>query len=125
MLTELTEIPENWTNLQWKQQVSIAIAIAGDRGISIDHELNGAEARATINAEINRRAKEDAMRSQSVEQPDIPAGEKKIPIILLRDSWRGEQRVRVTGKPVQWPLVEARTLITAKAAERADPLPGE
>jgi hypothetical protein len=124
-LDELTEIPEGWAGLQWKQQVAIANAIADDRGIALDHPLNGAEARAAINGEINRRAREQSMRERAVDQPDIPEGEKTVPIIILRDTWLGEQRVRASGEPIQWPIAAAKKLIAAKAAERADPLPGD
>ncbi len=124
-MSELTEIPEDWTSLQWKQQVAIANAIADDRGITLDHALNGAEARAAINGEINRRAREQAMRERAVDQPEIPEGVKTVPIIILRDTWLGEQRVRASGEPVDWPIAEAKKLIAAKAAERADPLPGD
>lgn len=122
---ELTEIPEGWTNLHWKQQVALATDICEDRGQPDKAPKNGAEARAIINGEINRRMQDETMRSRSVDQPEIPAGEKTIPIILHRDTWLGEQRVRAEGKPVDWPLKEAKKLLDAKVAERADPLPGD
>lgn len=51
--------------------------------------------------------------------------EKTTPIRLLRDTWVGEQRVHADGSVVEWPLADAKRLIAAGVAVRADPLPGE
>ncbi len=53
------------------------------------------------------------------------ADEKTAPIKLLRDTWRGEERVVADGKTVQWPVKDARRLIESGVAVRMDPLPGE
>lgn len=51
--------------------------------------------------------------------------EKTTPIKLLRDTWIGEDRIVADGSVRDFPLKEARRLIDAGVAERADPLPGE
>lgn len=54
------------------------------------------------------------------------ADEKKLaPIKLIRDTWVGEERIVANGKVIEMPAKDARRLIEAGVAERADPLPGE
>lgn len=56
------------------------------------------------------------------------ADEKKqvlAQIKLLRDTWVGENRVAADGSIIEMPAKDARALIDAGVAERADPLPGE
>lgn len=56
------------------------------------------------------------------------ADEKKqvlAQIKLLRDTWVGEDRIKADGKIIEMPAKDARVLIDAGVAERADPLPGE
>lgn len=56
------------------------------------------------------------------------AEEKKTalaPIRLIRDTWVGEDRIVADGSIIEMPAKEARALIEAGVAERADPLPGE
>lgn len=50
---------------------------------------------------------------------------KLAPIVLIRDTWVGEERIRADGKIIEMPAKDARRLIDAGIAERADPLPGE
>jgi hypothetical protein len=53
------------------------------------------------------------------------APEKKLtPVTLLRDYWPETERV-VAGTKLHLPIAEAKRLIEAGVAERADPLPGE
>ena len=47
------------------------------------------------------------------------------PIKLIRDTWVGEERIVADGKIIGMPAKDARRLIEAGVAERADPLPGE
>lgn len=53
-------------------------------------------------------------------EPEILA-----PVKLLRDTWVGVERVKADGSIVKMPAKDARRLIEAGVAERADPLPGE
>lgn len=56
------------------------------------------------------------------------ADEKKqvlAPIRLIRDTWVGEERIVADGSIIEMPAKDARRLIDAGVAERADPLPGE
>lgn len=48
--------------------------------------------------------------------------EKTTQIKLLRDTWRGEERVVADGRTIAWPLTDAKRLIEAGVAERKDPL---
>lgn len=50
---------------------------------------------------------------------------KLAPIKLLRDTWVGEKRIEADGSIIEMPPADARRLIEAGVAERADPLPGE
>lgn len=50
---------------------------------------------------------------------------KLAPVKLLRDYWVAEDVRTPTGTVIEVPAVDARKLIEAGAAERADPLPGE
>jgi len=50
---------------------------------------------------------------------------RTAPIRLIRDTWVGETRVRADGEVIEMPTADARRLIDAGVAERADPLPGE
>ncbi len=47
------------------------------------------------------------------------------PIRLLRDTWTDEGRIVADGSIIEMPTKDARRLIDAGVAERADPLPGE
>lgn len=47
------------------------------------------------------------------------------PIKLKRDTWVGEERIIADGSIIEMPAKDARRLIDAGVAERADPLPGE
>ena len=50
---------------------------------------------------------------------------KLAPIRLVRDTWVGEERIVADGSIIEMPAKDARALIEAGVAERADPLPGE
>lgn len=50
---------------------------------------------------------------------------KLAPVRLIRDTWVGEERHRADGSIIELPAKDARRLIDAGVAERADPLPGE
>ena len=50
---------------------------------------------------------------------------KTTPVKLLRDYWPEENNRVLAGEVVELPSAEARRLIDAGVAERADPLPGE
>ena len=50
---------------------------------------------------------------------------KLAPIRLIRDTWVGEQRIPADGSIIKMPAKDARRLIDAGVAVRADPLPGE
>lgn len=50
---------------------------------------------------------------------------KLVPVKLLRDTWQGETRIVADGSVIDLPPADARRLIDAGVAERADPLPGE
>lgn len=50
---------------------------------------------------------------------------KLAPIKLIRDTWVGEERIPADGAIIEMPVKDARRLIEAGVAERADPLPGE
>lgn len=50
---------------------------------------------------------------------------KLAPIRLIRDTWVGEDRIVADGSVIEMPAKDARALIEAGVAERADPLPGE
>ena len=50
---------------------------------------------------------------------------KLAPIKLLRDTWVGEERIPADGSIIEMPAKDARRLIEAGVAQRADPLPGE
>lgn len=54
-----------------------------------------------------------------------PSAPKGTPIRLIRDTWRGEDRITADGNVTLWPLDDAKRLIGSGVAERADPLPGE
>ena len=49
---------------------------------------------------------------------------KTVPVMLLRDYWPETERV-AAGTKIDLPSAEARRLIDAGVAGRADPLPGE
>lgn len=51
--------------------------------------------------------------------------EKTAPIRLIRDTWVGNERIVADGSIIEMPSKDARRLIDAGVAERADPLPGE
>lgn len=53
-----------------------------------------------------------------------PEMKKLTPITLLRDYWPETERVKA-GTKMDLPVAEAKRLIEAGVAERADPLPGE
>ena len=48
-----------------------------------------------------------------------------VPLRLKRDTWQGEERIVADGEITYWPLDEAKRLIDAGVADRADPLPGD
>ena len=50
---------------------------------------------------------------------------KTVPIKLVRDTWVGEKRISADGTIIDMPTADARKLIDAGVAQRADPLPGE
>ena len=56
---------------------------------------------------------------------DKKGAAKQAPIRLLRDTWVGEDRITADGSIIEMPAKDARRLIEAGVAERADPLPGE
>lgn len=54
------------------------------------------------------------------------ADDKKLaPIRLIRDTWVETKRIVADGSIIEMPAKDARRLIEAGVAERADPLPGE
>lgn len=59
------------------------------------------------------------MADQKVKTPD------GVPLKLLRDTWSGADRQVADGNITYWPLDEAKRLLAAGVAERADPLPGD
>ena len=63
--------------------------------------------------------------SDAVEQGWKAGGVKLAQIRLLRDTWVGEERIVADGSVIPMPAKDARRLIEAGVAERADPLPGE
>lgn len=118
------EIPEGWQQLHWKQQVALATQLSGSEVGS------AAQAKAIIGKERKRRSS-GAVPAKEMPDPNKFApvesteGEPEVPLRLLRDAWRGEERVRANGDVSKWPLSRARQLIEAGVAERTDPLPGE
>ncbi len=50
---------------------------------------------------------------------------KLAQIKLVRDTWVGDDRIVADGSIIEMPAKDARRLIEAGVAERADPLPGE
>jgi len=62
-----------------------------------------------------------------MQQQEADLADKEIlaPIKLIRDTWVGEDRIVADGKIIGMPAKDARRLIEAGVAERADPLPGE
>ena len=58
-------------------------------------------------------------------EADLADKEILAPIKLLRDTWVGDERIKADGKVIGMPAKDARRLIEAGVAERADPLPGE
>lgn len=50
---------------------------------------------------------------------------KTAPVKLLRDYWPVNDERQAAGVVVDLPVPEAKRLIEAGVAERADPLPGE
>ncbi len=50
---------------------------------------------------------------------------KTAPVKLLRDYWPEPDTREPAGKSLELPVPEAKRLIEAGVAERADPLPGE
>lgn len=50
---------------------------------------------------------------------------KLAQIRLVRDTWVGTERIVADGSIIDMPAKDARRLIEAGVAERADPLPGE
>lgn len=50
---------------------------------------------------------------------------KMAPIRLVRDTWVKEDRIVADGSIIELPAKDARRLIDAGVAVRADPLPGE
>lgn len=50
---------------------------------------------------------------------------KKAPIRLLYDFWETEEIRHAAGAVVELPTEQARELVKAGKAERADPMPGE
>ena len=123
MITEV-EIADGWEHLHWKQQVNIAKGIAAEMGKTLDEPVSGAAARSVIQGELRRRADRERELARSVAEPTIAPGVATLPIRLLRDTWNGEERVRADGDVIDWPIEDAKRLLAAKVAERADPLPG-
>ncbi len=125
-MTEPFVLPEQWQLLHWKQQVTLAKSalVAFDR--EPKEHMDASEARAILSGVEKQLANvtRETMAKPSA-TPVIPEGEVSVPLRLLRDTWQGEDRVRADGKVTMWPLSDAKRLIDAKVAERADPLPGE
>lgn len=48
-----------------------------------------------------------------------------VPLTLTRDTWQGEERVVADGSVTYWSLEDAKRMIEAGVADRADPLPGD
>lgn len=125
-MSETFELPQQWQLLHWKKQV----ALANDALVFLEREpkahMEASEARAILQELEKQRAtaSRDEMARPKAE-PIVPAGEVSVPLRLLRDTWQGEERIRADGKVTMWSLDDARRLIDAKVAERADPLPGE
>lgn len=70
------------------------------------------------------------MTDKTQDPPDHDGDGKKgaarlAPIKLIRDTWVGEERIPADGSIIEMPARDARRLIEAGVAERADPLPGE
>lgn len=114
-MTDTIEIPDDWQQLHWQKQVKLAEAISGK------DLREAAEARGIIQTELKRRAKADKPAVDPKAADDAP----KVPLRLLRDTWQGEKRIYADGRVTEWSLAEAKNLIAAGVAERADPLPGE
>lgn len=64
-------------------------------------------------------------RPATVPAAKKPLAPKGTPIRLIRDTWRGEDRIHADGSVTLWSLEDAKRLIASGVAERADPLPGE
>lgn len=54
-----------------------------------------------------------------------PEMKKLAPVTLIRDYWPEEDKRIAAGTTLEMPAAEAKRLIAAGVAERADPLPGE
>lgn len=111
------EIPNEWQQLQWKQQVAIANGILAQQSKGTISEA--AQARAVIDLEARRRA------ALPKDEPVKRDAGGNVPLRLLRDTWHGEERIRADGSISQWSLDDAKRLIASGVAARADPLPGE
>lgn len=116
------DIPSGWQQLHWKQQMQLAESILAEQGKE-EPKLEASKARAIIDYEARRQAAE-AGQPTDVE-PVVPAGVPAVPLRLLRDTWQGEERIAADGRITNWSLEDAKRLIAAGVAERADPLPGE
>ncbi len=110
-------IPAEWQQLHWKKQVKLAEEISGKQG------LEASEAKAIIEAEARKRA--DDSRKPAIVDPVVSDDEVQVPLRLKRDTWQGETRIRADGRITLWSLDDAKRLIAADIASRADPLPGE
>ena len=54
-----------------------------------------------------------------------PEMKKTAPVKLIRDYWPEEDKRIAAGTKLDMPTADAKRLIEAGVAERADPLPGE
>lgn len=53
------------------------------------------------------------------------ASKKDAPVKLIYDYWPDPDTRRKAGEVIELPLTDAKALIAAGKAERADPMPGE
>lgn len=54
-----------------------------------------------------------------------PEMKKLAPVKLIRDYWPEEDKRIEAGATLDMPVADAKRLIAAGVAERADPMPGE
>jgi hypothetical protein len=125
-MTDTFELPQQWQLLHWKQQVILAKQAMVLLEKEPKEKLEASEARAILQEFEQRQATtlREAM-AKPKREPVVPKGEVSVPLRLLRDTWQGEERIRADGKVTNWPLEDAKRLIAADVAVRADPLPGE
>jgi hypothetical protein len=95
---------------------------AEELGITVDDNWSEAE----LQAEIDKALAAPAKPAKGVKPAKAEKkAEAKTPVKLLYDTWLVEDERTPAGKVIEVTITDAKRLIAAGKAERADPLPGD